>query len=275
MKPEIKFALHDPAHCLAPGLFRSLQRGERRARKLDLRYQHGDRLFHFRGPEPLGADDLRVLQGLVAMAGPRGKTIGAAPKTEYGQQLRTLLALRHDAEDEEALLVKTSYGALARVIGYLDDDDGRGIRKCVQRLWTVTIWVELNGKGRGFKLLSSLASDDVGEKLQVALNPHITKAILGHSQHVRICMEEVRLLKGDIARLLHQRLCGWINPGPSRKVGLHTLCEYAWPEPATPSTLKKRRYRARGAVAELRLIGWTVEECGREYFNIKRPNIPA
>lgn len=274
MKLEIQFALHDPAHCLAPGLFRSLQKGERRNRKLDLRYQHGDKLLHFKGPEPLGVDDLRVLQGLVAMAGPMGKSLGPSPKTGHGQQLRISLELRHEALAEEALLVKTNYGALARVIGYADHDDGRNIRQCVERLWMVSVMAEVNGARRGFRLLSSYVSDDVREKLHVALNPQITKAILGSAQHVRICMEEVRALKSDVARLLHQRLCGWINPGHHRRIGLESLCEYAWPEPATPSAWKKRRTKARLAVAELREIGWGVTKCDRDIYAIKRPSLP-
>ena len=273
MRLEIQFALHDPAHCLAPGLFRSLQKGERRTRKLDLHYQHGEKSLHFKGPEPLGVDDLKVLQGLVAMAGPIGKSLGPSPKTGHGQQLRTSLELRHEALTEEALLVKTSYGALARVIGYADQDVGRNIRQCVERLWMVSIMVEVNGVRRGFRLLSSYVSDDVREKLHVALNPQITKAILGSTQHVRICMDEVRALKGDVTRLLHQRLCGWINPGHHRKIGLDSLCEYAWPEPGTPSAMKKRRSKARLAVAELRDIGWGITKCDREIYAIKRPSL--
>ncbi|GHL51109.1 hypothetical protein ECZU29_59590 [Escherichia coli] len=40
-------------------------------------YDYGDgKRIEFSGPEPLGADDLRILQGLVAMAGPNGLVLG-------------------------------------------------------------------------------------------------------------------------------------------------------------------------------------------------------
>ena len=72
-KHELTHVRHDPAHCLAPGLFRALKRGERKRSKLDVTYDYGDgKRIEFSGPEPLGADDLRILQGLVAMAGPNG-----------------------------------------------------------------------------------------------------------------------------------------------------------------------------------------------------------
>ena len=68
-KHDLSHARHDPAHCLAPGLFRALKRGERKHSKLDVIYDYGDgKRIEFSGPEPLGADDLRILQGLVAMA---------------------------------------------------------------------------------------------------------------------------------------------------------------------------------------------------------------
>src|SRR5699024_4587090 len=68
VKPKNKHSLshvrHDPAHCLAPGLFRALKRGERKRSKLDVTYDYGDgKRIEFSGPEPLGADDLRILQG--------------------------------------------------------------------------------------------------------------------------------------------------------------------------------------------------------------------
>ncbi len=93
VKPKNKHSLshvrHDPAHCLAPGLFRALKRGERKRSKLDVTYDYGDgKRIEFSGPEPLGADDLRILQGLVAMAGPNGLVLGPEPKTEGGRQLR-------------------------------------------------------------------------------------------------------------------------------------------------------------------------------------------
>ncbi|GAA3711567.1 hypothetical protein GCM10022421_18730 [Oceanisphaera sediminis] len=98
MSFELTHVRHDPAHCLAPGLFRSLQRGERKRLKLDVTYTHGFDSIRFWGPEPLGVDDLRVLQGLVAMAaisgdGGRGIVLGNETESEIGQQLRLLLDL--------------------------------------------------------------------------------------------------------------------------------------------------------------------------------------
>lgn len=61
-KYKLSHARHDSVHCLVPGLFRALKRGERKKEKLDITYDCGSgNLIEFKGPEPLGADDLRVL----------------------------------------------------------------------------------------------------------------------------------------------------------------------------------------------------------------------
>lgn len=51
---ELTHARHDPIHCLAPGLFRSLKRGERKKLKLDVTYRYGAaEQVRFVGFEPL------------------------------------------------------------------------------------------------------------------------------------------------------------------------------------------------------------------------------
>lgn len=51
-------------------------------------------------------------------------------------------------------------------------------------------------------------------------------------------MAEVRVLQTDPARLMHQRLCGWIDPGKSGRVELDTLCGYVWPDEANAEAMK-------------------------------------
>lgn len=272
-KFDLTHARHDRAHCLAPGLFRSLKRGERKRSKLYVVYDSGDgKRIEFSGPEPLGGDDLRVLQGLVAMAGPGGLVLSPEPKTKAGQQLRLFLEPKWEAIQQDALVVKGSYRALAREIGYANPDDTKTIRECIERLWKVSIIAQIGNKRQGFRLLSEYASDEYDGKLYVALNPLIARAVMGMAQHALIDMEEVRSLKTDPARLIHQRLCGWIDPGKSGRVELDTLCGYIRPDQASnPNTLKTRRQTARKALAELDALGWTVSEYAKNKFEISRP----
>ncbi|SMC06910.1 plasmid and phage iteron-binding protein [Sulfobacillus thermosulfidooxidans DSM 9293] len=273
---RLTHARHDPVHCLAPGLFRSLRRGERKKAKLDVIYKFGDeRLIEFSGPEPLGADDLRVLQGLVALGGPNGVLLHPEPKTESGKQLRLSLEPKWDAIEQDAIVVKSSYYTLAKEIGYANPRDTRPIRECIERLWKISIIVKNGSNRQGFRLLSDYASDEQEGRLFVALNPLIAQAIIGgkNRQFVRIEMDEVRSLHTDPARLIHQRLCAWIDPGKQGKTEIDTLCEYVRPRRDDDSSeaIKKRRQTVRRALTELVAVGWAVHEYARGKFEIRRP----
>ena len=183
----------------------------------------------------------------------------------------------------DALVVKGSYRGLAKEIGYADIENSRPIRDCIERLWKVSIIAQFEKKRQGYRLLAEYASDGKDGRLYVALNPRITQAIMGNAQHTRINMDEVRALRSDVARLLHQRLCGWINSGESRRVTIETLCGYAWLEVAKneamkerqAETTKKRRQRVRAALEELRALGWAVIEYATGKFEIGRGTDPC
>jgi hypothetical protein len=199
-------------------------------------------------------------------------TLTNDPKTEGGRKLRKLLDLKWDAETEDGIVVKGSYRMLALEVGYATGDDTESIRDCIERLWKVSIIVQCGKMRKGYRLLSQYTGDAADGKLYVALNPRITQAIMGQSRHVRISMDEVRAIHGDATRLMHQRLCGWIDVGKFGKVEIGTLCSYVWPDSdVRAETQKKRRQRARGALRELVGLGWTVQEyvCGK--FKITRP----
>ena len=269
---QLTHARHAPSHCLAPGLFRALQKGERKKSKLDVIYDYGKgRLIEFSGPEPLGADDLRVLQGLIAMAGPKGLILKPEPNTEDGQQLRLFLEPKWEAIDMDAIVVKGSYRALAREIGYASINYYKTIKACIERMWKVSIIVQHGSKRKGFRLLAEYESDDVAGHLYVALNPMIAEAILPDGQYIRIDMDEVRALRSENARLIHQRLCAWINPGQTEKVSLDTLCGYLHQTPVTGATLRKRHERLRRALDELQSLGWLVTEYRKGMFEVQRP----
>lgn len=123
----------------------------------------------------------------------------------------------------------------------------------------------------------SYAFDEEDGRLFVALNPQIAEAILGRRPYTRIEMAEVRALQTDPARLIHQRLCGWIDPGKAGRVELDTLSGYVWPDDANAEAMKKRRQKARKALAELAAVGWKVSNMRKEVGNREaeaRSNVP-
>jgi len=124
--PKTTHVQHDSAHCLAPGLFRSLKKGDRQKQKLLVIYKFSAKeQIEFMGPEPLGAEDLLILQGLVAMAGPQRLILTANPKTEEGKILRQRLELKWDAVNDDTMVINSSLRKLAREIGYNPDSGGR------------------------------------------------------------------------------------------------------------------------------------------------------
>ena len=292
MNYDLTHARHDRMHCLTPGLFRSLKRGERKKLKLDVTYTYGEgESVHFWGPEPLGADDLRVLQGLIAMAavsGDLGRGIMLRRDTEStaGKQLRLFLDLQWDAIEKDAMVAKGSFRNLAYELGYTDigGKQLKTIQASIKRLYAVSIFIEKDGKKCSSRILSEYASDEREGKLFVALNPRLAKAIAFGGkkdpeteriyQYTRIEMAEVRTLQADPARLIHQRLCGQIDPGKLKHFGLDTLCGYVWPdETNNPNTLKKRRQTIKKALAELSAAGWKVTEYTKGKWEIDRPKL--
>ncbi|OYQ73206.1 replication C family protein [Wohlfahrtiimonas chitiniclastica] len=81
----------------------------------------------------------------------------------------------------------------------------------------------------------------------------------------------MRALDSEAARLLHQRLCGWIDPGKTGKASIDTLCSYVWPSEASSSAMRKRRQRVREALPELEALGWSVVEYAAGKYDITRP----
>lgn len=275
-KYELTHARHDPAHCLAPGLFRSLKRGERKRNKLDVTYSFGkDESMRFVGFEPLGADDMRLLQGIVALGGPNGVLLTSEPINEIGRQLRLFLDPRFEAIEQDGLVVRESLTKLLSETGMTDSGDNIKVLKAsLLRMSNVTILVMKGRKQASFHLMSH-AFDEADGRLWVALNPRIAEAVLGDRPYARIDMAEVRALQADSARLMHQRLCGWIDPGKSGRVELDTLCGYAWPSEVNANAMKRRRGIARKALAELAVVGWTVNEYAKGKWEIKRPVQPS
>ncbi len=269
---DLTHAQFEPSHSLS-GLFRAIKKGERKNSKLDITYNFGGKKqIEFKGMEPLGADDLRVLQGLIGLAGVNGLILNFKPKTSEGKVLREKMEFKWDAVQEKAIMVKTSYSKLMKEIGYINTHNTKVVQNSIERLWMTAIIVQNEaGKRMGFRLLSNYASDD--SEFYIALNPLITYAILG-GQHVYINMDEVRTLRSDAARLIHQRLCSWIDSGKFGRIETDTLCSYVWTNTSTnPNTVKTRRQTVKKALAELTSIGWTVKEYAKDKWKIERPKI--
>jgi hypothetical protein len=270
IKYKIEVARHDAAHCLAPGLFRSLKRGDRKKQKLDITYQYNEReSLRAVGFEPLGADDMRNLQVIVGLLGRSNQLIPLSePRTDEGKQLALLLEPKHEALKESSRTAKTNLNAFMMEAGYKTDGGQarEDLLESFRRLANVTLFVRRDKWEWSCHLLSYTVDEGDG-KLQFAVNPRITEAILGERGHTHIDMREVRSDLSDPTRILHQRLCAVVDPGKQRKIGLDMLIGYVWNEPATGVTLRSRRLTIRASFAELEATGgWNFKADGQFYL---------
>ena len=257
------YAKHDPATCMAAGLFQPIFKGKR-AKAVEHIATYQSMTMKFRCHWQLGSDDLRTLQGLLALASPLDKPnlLSAESTLTHHRQLRLSLNLRGESKNDLCLVVEGSSYLLAREVG-LTVDGGktyRQIRESIDRLSTVNVLVQKSGKSYASNLLS-YASDDKTRKLVVALNPRLTAAVLGarmdaNGSHTRIDLSEVRSIQGSITRILHQYLCALINPGGSRTLQATTMMAHIWPGPATQRAKQKQRNRLHEAIEELWRLGW-------------------
>ncbi len=272
---ELTHARYDRVHCLTPGLFRSLKRGERKKTKLDVKYTYGkDEYVRFIGFEPLGADDMRLLQGLVALAGPEGILLTPTPTAPIAQQLRLKLEPELDAVHRNGLVVRENISKLLHEIGLSDGGDNiKALKASLLRMSNVTVHI-VKGKREASSNLLSYALNNEDGQMYVCLNYRIAEAVLGGRSYAKISMDEVRTIKSDPARLIHQRLCGWINPGGTGAITLDNLCEYVWPNQSSPGTMRRRRFTIRKNLEELRELGWTINEYSKKRYRINRPPLP-
>jgi hypothetical protein len=269
---DAMFARHDPAICLSPGVFRSLMRGAKhRAQRAEVVYKRDASELRFVLPFLLGAEDLRLLQVLVALAGRDRTFLPREPTTTAGRALKAGLAAQR--EEEDVLIVRTRLSSLLRELDRGDCRDAReAIRQSLIRLASVTVFVSRGSKEASAHLLSHSVDIETG-MLVLALDPRCTSAALGEGQYVHIDLEEVRALKSDLAVLLHQRLCAWIDPGRLRLVREVTLLQYVFPEPASTSSARAKRVRrVRAALGELVRVGWSMDRRADTYA-IRRPSL--
>lgn len=97
-------------------------------------------------------------------------------------------------------------------------------------------------------------------------------------------MNEARALKSDPARLIHQRLSGFIDAGSGHPhpIKAATLAGYVWdtcnyaPSPDAdpgrgPALFRQQKLRVRKAMREIQAVGWNIVEQPDGKYKIGRP----
>ncbi|PSR26501.1 MAG: hypothetical protein C7B46_19915 [Sulfobacillus benefaciens] len=274
-------AYHDPAYCLAPGLFSAVPHGQRH-QPFRLVYAFGKtEHLEFLGHQRLGADDLKTLLALVTLASSPdyAGTYQIDPDTAHpiGQRLRGGLELQEDAVRKPILAVHTSFYRLGKLVGFSHHGTRQIqlIQDSLERLALVTVIVQSRSRNKTRRTIShiigwcdsTIEDSESSGTLWVALDTRITEAVLGMKRYSLLFLRDVQILGSDVAVLLYQRLCGWIDPGIQRSIALDTLVQYVYPHDVHSTThpnhteKKLRWYRRHSvltALEKFRSIHWDV-----------------
>ena len=160
---------------------------------MNITYSHGKYEVQFVCFEPLAADDLRFLQGLVAMAGPGRIELPPFPNDDTLIHLRGLLNAKGEGASMNGIFIQGKIGRLLTEIGMSDGGENiRSFKSSLKRLANVSIILALGARSASFNLLSYSFDLDTGE-FNVALNPRLAQAVVGGKSYTRIEMSEVRL----------------------------------------------------------------------------------
>jgi len=254
--PEKQLAFLYKPLCLADGLFISQPRGK--SRQVSTTWQiYGDEEIKFDGNEALRAFDLLVLQGIAALAYDEDLAIkiGSCPESSWGQELRSSLKLSGKAYDQQTLGIDCGSRRLLKEIGRTaGGGDFASLRKSLERMSNVTLAAKCEGVVETGRLIGYTINPGSG-LVSMAIHPRLASAI--DQKHFAVFdMREVRLLESDAARLIHGRICGWLDQGKSSQITLETVCKYVWPffegsEQVTYENVKRQRQTASRAIAEI------------------------
>lgn len=244
----VPFARHDPVLCSLPGMFRVVEEKIREQIRvsLQLKTTHGTLTVELHNSSLLNGLDLAVLQAIVALAAvgdaidpADGLLTGAeqslveglvAPETKTYERQKIMEDVQH---------LDFSISALLELIGWPVCGENRALAQaCLQRLATCVLIVYPTDTPKAwqrFHLLASISTrtnSDRWSRTHVALNPRLSRIVLGaEARHTRIALVETRKLgKDQAARILHQRLCSWVNEGAVRPVTFETLVGYLYPK---------------------------------------------
>jgi len=216
----------------ADNLFCCYPKGKQYKRVLNIHYvmgQDGNGSFDFQGPEQLDPTDLRVFQGVVALACIDFYRVGIVEMMREAGKHKNRLILTGDAIDQILFAVRFKLSDFAQEIGYArpSADTLERIRNSLARLGRVIVRAERpNFLGKPFQgsyqMLSGYWEDSATRDVVVVLNPELTASVWRKKSFLKMDMREIRALKSDAAHLLHHRL-HWIN-GVALRVWRCTCC---------------------------------------------------
>jgi len=249
--------------------------------------------YEFRCFEELGEDDLKVFMRLVQVAGVGAVVLDPWMEEYQGadgkiiEQLSLFSSKKSPIENsrtmpvvrsEEPMSYNRFFGPLLK--GRISKRDLEHFKKCLQRLASTTVFVEMKRDGKtvrsmGSNMVSFAIDHETGQFL-VAVNPFVANAILGKpfGGYRPLIDGAIFRLKGTAAVVLSW-LSAWLFPGKKGQISLDKLEEHIYADRAEEKERRKwRRRQLRKALEKIgELRGWEVSEIKKGVFEIERKSI--
>lgn len=265
VKPAVPVAVREDFAQVDPtlfglSLFTPFQKGTRK-QTVEVAEQVGDEKITVTSAYRLGAEDLSILLGILAIAGQetRGKVLRPAEKEAHRAIIEQHLQAVGEALAAEHVSIETTIAELLEYAGLTDA--GRNFEHTADKLHRLrgvyysrerirgNVRERLSGASEN--LLFYRVTEDGA--LKITLCDRLSRAILGKPFKM-VWLPDFRALRGSVARILFVRLSVIVRPGDTVSLTYDRLVDLVYDE--TPNGLsgqqmKDRRRALREAIAEI------------------------
>ena len=231
-------------------------KGKARGKLLTEPLKMGDTKVQYQGFDQLGTDDQSILLAICANLGIDGLIIKPAdPKGPYARQLVMDIEFEEYTgfpPDNRRNMVskKTTYYNILKMAGFKNPHATKDLRVILNRLGNVQARYMSKKWDYAVNLLKH-AYNKINGEVYIAVNPEITRAILGE-QHALVSLYERRELETETAKLLHFWLSGYVRPGGClgrNGARLEKLCRHVW-GPKHDGVDRRLKSRRKGYIRE-------------------------
>lgn len=246
---------------LVDGLFVPTK-GIKRGKLLTEPVHIGGARVQYQGFDQLGTDDQSVLLAVCAYLGIDGLIIKPHKPGDgvYARQLALDMNLESrdgfpPEEKRKLISQKTTYYNILKIAGYRNLNATKDLRTILNRLSNVQARYTTKKWDYSVNLLR-YACNKVNNEIYVAINPEMTRALLG-GQHAKISLYERQVLQTEVAKLLHFWMSGYIRFGCSlgkNGVHLNKLCRHVWGpnhDKASKYTVSRRKTHIKVALNQI------------------------
>ncbi len=272
------FAKYEMRCAMTDGLFRPLKRGPRP--KAEVTNSFGAIKITFKMYDALGADDETVLLAILSLMRLKGEKLEVESVEEEKTKLRMALSPKGDAKDANSGCLKTSIYEIAKRAGYGDSGKANKIvRACLERLSLTTLILDDKEWHGSMTLLGYLTNKSDG-RIEIACHWRLAEAIFGNAQFAKINLEERHKIDGDVGRILHRWLSGWVQCGKEASIRMAKLEGHVWPQDVSDEheARKERIEKLKHSLAQIgQLRGWSISIDGRGWdaiVNVSRISRP-